>query len=400
MRVASVRREAHRRGGIRVGACLAFLLHALAACHPPLGEPVPAVGPPLPVPATAPAHTLLLIGDAGAAEDRNDPVMDAVHAAAAVAPARTTVAFLGDNIYPSGLPARTAGGYERGRRRLDAQLAAIGDAGGFFIAGNHDWGGWRIPLSRSWRDEAALAREGDYLAAAEGGRIPLVPPAGCAGPALVRAGPGLVILAIDSQWWLLAAQDTPPSPPASDDPACAPRTLDEAAARLRTLLHQLAGDDDGSHGSDEHPVVVVVGHHPLESVGPHGSAGGSDQELHAVANVRMRAALRGAFTGAPPLLYAAGHDHLLQLFAGPGARYTVGSGAGSKLDPIRSGAPWLFARSAPGFVRLDLWVDGGAALSVTTVDDGAGPRTVFCRWLAPAAAEGRSCAGEGSTPPG
>ena len=105
------------------------------------------------------------------------------------------------------------------------------------------------------------------------------------------------------------------------------------------------------------PVVIVVGHHPLRSVGPHGTSDGSAQDLGSAPYTRLRSAIASAFAGAEPLVYAAGHDHLLQAFEGPTARYTVVSGAGSthKVEGVKRGAPWLFARGERGYMRLDVY---------------------------------------------
>ena len=163
--------------------------------------------------------------------------------------------------------------------------------------------------------------------------------------------------------------------------------------------------------------MVVVAHHPLLSGGPHGGHFGwqdhvfplrnlkpwlwlplplvgsaypiarengiSSQDASSTAYRRMRAALDSAFAPRPPLIYAAGHDHALQVIAGTSARYEIVSGAGTfghhsgvaALDGAR------FAQSASGFMRVDVLHDGRARLGVTVVDAGGNGAEAFGLWL-------------------
>src|SRR5213075_968007 len=74
--------------------------------------------------------------------------------------------------------------------------------------------------------------------------------------------------------------------------------------------------------------------------------------------------------GAAPLVYAAGHEHSLQVFEGErGPRYLVVSGLGSHEKAMPVGRAWnsLFAHSnseTPGFVTLDVLRDGRVRLGV------------------------------------
>jgi hypothetical protein len=96
--------------------------------------------------------SLLLIGDAG--EPRSeDPVLATLREEIRRSAASTAVVFLGDNIYPSGMPDLASSERRSAERRLDAQLSAADGAGAvYFIPGNHDWawqdGGGRAAIRR------------------------------------------------------------------------------------------------------------------------------------------------------------------------------------------------------------------------------------------------------------
>ncbi len=105
--------------------------------------------PSRPVPEARDVDTrLFLIGDAGVPLAK-DPVLASLSREVSADPQHAVVVFLGDNIYPRGLPAKDALGRKEAERRIDAQLAAVRAQGAsaVFIPGNHDWnrmsvGGW------------------------------------------------------------------------------------------------------------------------------------------------------------------------------------------------------------------------------------------------------------------
>jgi hypothetical protein len=87
-------------------------------------------------------------------------------------------------------------------------------------------------------------------------------------------------------------------------------------------------------------------------------------------NRKMREALEGVFSRTPPLAYAAGHDHNLQVISGKDVKYLLVSGAGYYGHVSR--AAWtretLFAQEASGFMVLEIGLDGRPRLGVVTVD--------------------------------
>lgn len=73
--------------------------------------------------------------------------------------------------------------------------------------------------------------------------------------------------------------------------------------------------------------------------------------------------------GVAPLVYAAGHDHSLQVFDGRPhhTRVTLVSGMGSRSSDVGSNGRTLFAHSnplEPGFMEVDFMNDGSARLAV------------------------------------
>ena len=342
--------------------------------------------------------TLFLIGDAGApaAPPDSEPVLTALRTAATGAP-HAVVVFLGDNIYPRGLPDSGAASRPEAERRLSAELGVVRASGarGVFVPGNHDWdgqgpGGWD-----------AVRRQERYVATQGGARAAVFPGGGCPGPVVVDVGAAVRLVALDTEWWL---QDgLKPQGLASSCPA---RSEHEVIDSLRAAL--------GTAGGRR---VVVIAHHPLLSGGPHGGhfgwqdhvfplrawkswlwlplpligsvypiareSGISSQDAPSAAYQRMRAALDSAFAGSAPLIYAAGHDHALQVIRGTSARYELVSGAGifGHRDRVTPLDGTQFARSASGFMRVAFLRDGRARLGVIVVDRAGNATEEFGLWL-------------------
>lgn len=365
-----------------------------AAFPPPRADSIVPPAPPDSV-----AVRLLLVGDPGKPAPGFEPVLAALagHTADGVPATRTLVLFLGDIIYPKGLPDSTDPGRAEAERRLNAQLDVLRSTGarGLFIPGNHDWDrhgedGWR-----------AVLRLGRYIETHSGGRSALLPAGGCPGPAVVDVETVVRLVLLDTQWWLHGGPR--PEGPASGCPVATERAvLDSLGGALRSAGGRL---------------VAVVGHHVLESGGLHGGhfgwqahifplravkswlwiplpvlgsiyplarkQGVSNQDVAGSRYRRLRAGLDSVFAEQPPLIYAAGHDHNLQVLAGETARYLLVSGSGYyghttrvvRLDQTR------FARKASGYMQLDVVSSGRMRLGVLVVDAAGGQTEVFSMWL-------------------
>ena len=341
--------------------------------------------------------TLFLIGDAGApaAPPDSEPVLLALRTEAAAAP-NPVIVFLGDNVYPDGMPDSAAAGRRDAERRLGAQVDVVraSRARGIFIPGNHDWAG---DGPDGWE---AVRRQGRYLVARDG-QVALLPADGCPGPAVVDVGATVRLIALDTQWWL---RDGPR--PRDPESSCGTDSEAEVVDSLRVALRGAGGRR-----------VVVAGHHPIESGGPHGGhfnvqdhvfpltawkgwvwlplpiigsaypiarrSGISSQDVSGSAYRRLRAALDTVFRELPPLVYAAGHDHAQQVIAGSQARYVLVSGAGyfGHTSPVAWRDSTRFAASRSGYMRLDVQRDGRVRLAVRAVDRAVTSTEVFSLWL-------------------
>ena len=340
------------------------------------------------------AATVFLIGDAGAPAAGGEPVLAALRRELADRPPATVVLYLGDNLYPLGLPDSADPDFSEAARRLRAQIETPDDVPLLFIPGNHDW-------DRSGKDGLErIQRQGRFIARESGGRARLLPRDGCPGPEVADVSPGLRLILLDTEWWLF------PHLKPDARSGCDPGSEQVVADRLAELLRQASGRQ-----------VIVAGHHPLLSGGPHGGYfplgdhlfplrklhpalwiplpiigsiypiardfGVSAEDLRSGPYRRLQAALDTAFACDPPALYAAGHEHGLQLLDRGHPPLLAVSGAGiygheSHVEMIPG---TRLAMAKPGFMRADLLRDGRLRLGVLRVLRNGEAREVYAAML-------------------
>ena len=320
--------------------------------------------------------TLFLIGDMGEPDPRVYPsVLDSLKRQAADARGRAVIVYLGDNVYPSGVPIDSALTWPDARRRLEVQIDAVPPgATGIFIPGNHDWssagpyGLYSVRLQE--RMIASLARGRD---------VRMLPGNGCPGPVALDVG-RLRLIAIDTQWWLHDYI-------VRDDKSKCNTTVGGVTQALRDLIK---GTADGR-------VAIPAAHHPLMTGGEHGGycgvagpfrrLGGYSQDILSSSNKTMRDSLESAFRAKPPLIYAAGHSHTLELMKGAAStQYLVVSGAGSADKAscaVYLRESYYVSQHRTGFMRVDVLRGKGVLFSAFDYTESGKPGRPFSRWLEP-----------------
>ncbi|MBA2292245.1 MAG: hypothetical protein H0W15_07305 [Gemmatimonadales bacterium] len=329
-------------------------------------------GVPLPAPADVDAAVFLL-GDAGAAEAGTSPLLDALGAdverwsAGLRRDSAVAVVYLGDIVYPVGVRDRDHPAFVVDSTRLRSQVDLVAgpealkhNTVGLFLTGNHDWGNAvgdvGIKRVRNLQEQLLAARETGPLVA-------LIPNAGDPGPIVRDLRRNVRVIFIDTHWFLQERSEA---------------MHDQFFGRLRNAI-------DGARDRE----VIIVAHHPYFSAGPHGAvvpgyySGGLDyilkrtgalvQDLNSPAYEGLLGKLRLAFAASerPPLVYAGGHDHSLQVLTGAAdfdPRFNLVSGAGSKVSAIAMGPGLVWGGEQPGYMMLVFRKDDGVDLFVVGGD--------------------------------
>lgn len=342
-------------------------------------------------------QTVLLVGDTGHPKlDGQDPVLNLIAAQAAHWQQRMTAVFLGDNIYPKGLPPEGHRLRDISEQRLTAQLDVFAGFRGrlVFLSGNHDWN-----RGKSDGHEYVLRQE-EFVRNHTGRKGVYLPANGCPGPEIVELSDTAVMLVINTQWWVQRGFR-----PAGAAHGCAANSEAHVYELLKAAL-----------AAHKHKRILVAGHHPLYSNALHGGRftlrhhlfpltalhkklyvplpvagslyplyrrlfGASEDMSHRLYR-NMRDKLRTIFRAHENLVYAAGHDHNLQYFHRKGNHYIV-SGSGSKTSFVHKGGKASFTHAHRGCVRMDEFSNGQWWLRVLEPADASGTAVeVFSKRIA------------------
>jgi hypothetical protein len=308
---------------------------------------------------------IILIGDGGALINGKHPVASAVkhhlHP-----DKKTTIVFLGDNLYRHGLPDEGNVNYVLSRTVLDSQMAVAANtpAHVYMIPGNHDWsnGG-----TDGWE---SLLRQEAYVNLMREKNVEFLPSEGCPGPVEVPIGNDVVMIVFDSQWFL-HPHDKP-----GIEWDCECKTESEFKLQLQELLQK-----------NYNKLVIMACHHPFMSNGIHGgyfgikqhifpftdlrknlyiplpvigsiypisrSVFGSPQDISYPAYTNMVNTIRAETRLHPNVIYAAGHDHSLQLLKDTSHFYIV-SGSGCQTSRVENSKNSEFTKEALGFAVLEV----------------------------------------------
>ena len=321
---------------------------------------------------------IILIGDAGELVNGRAPVIDGARKFMPL-DEKTTVVFLGDNLYRYGLPDEQDEFYTQNRAVLDSQVALVNKtkAKAYFIPGNHDWkNGGADGL-------ASILRQQRYIDAISRENVKFYPEGGCPGPVKVSISEDVILLIMDSQWWLHPAE----KPGVESD--CDQKTSEEVIAEIEDILAE-----------NDKKLVIFAAHHPFKSNGIHGGYYGLKQHIFPLTDIRkylyiplpilgsLYPVARGIF-GTPqdlphPMytdmvnrvqavvkehkhtIFVHGHEHNLQYLTDSSFNYIV-SGAGCKHSRVQDGGKSHFVTSSLGFASLEISKNKNVHLSFYTV---------------------------------
>jgi len=306
-------------------------------------------------------YEILLVGDSGAPDtEKPDRIIQMLDEKLQKMGDNSAVVFLGDNIYPIGLPDTTKRRYNQAKNRIDVQLAALQYYNGniFFIPGNHDWNDGK---KRGWD---YLKNQEQYIETRLDAGNTFIPDNGEPGPFVKPLTDSLVLVALDTQWWLQEHK--------KPEPISQQHIIDSLESVLETYKDKQ---------------VFIAGHHPLYSNGTHGGKlppsthlkppvfgslyvlyrkwFGLDQDISYKPYTKMQEKLTGVLQRYDNIVYASGHDHNLQYIPkrddGKQQHYLV-SGSASKQRYVKKGGQAEFVTDFRGFMKLTYYKNGPVEL--------------------------------------
>jgi len=313
---------------------------------------------------------VFLVGDAGEIREGRHPVCDWLKEHIDWNDTSNVLLYLGDNIYPQGMPPEGSKDRDIARKILNYQLSVVEGkkAKAFFVPGNHDWkqgapGGWeRIKSESAYIDSLNLPN------------VQFFPKNGCPGPVEVSVGEKTVLGFMDSQWWLQEYERPGPGS------GCACNTEEEIITALKDII-----------GSYPDKLILLAMHHAFYTHGEHGGYFTIKQHIFPLTDSKPNLYIplpvigsiypidRGVFgniqdtrhprykdliqrveaviKGHKNVVHVSGHEHTLQLLEHDSTFFVV-SGAGSKHTRVKMGSNSLFARESLGFAVIELRESG------------------------------------------
>ncbi|MDP5231536.1 MAG: metallophosphoesterase [Cellulophaga sp.] len=330
-------------------------------------------------------HTVYLIGDAGLSPENelNLPLQNFKNALNK-ANKNSTAIFLGDNIYPAGLPEEDLSSkkYTSAINQLDAQLITLENFKGrpLFIPGNHDW------YSKGLE---GLKRQEKYIESKLKQKDPFLPENGCPLEVL-KVSPELVIIVIDTEWYLT---NWDKHPTINDD--CAIKSRSKFWDELESVIKK-----------NVDKTTLIAMHHPMFTYGNHGGQFSLKQQLiptnkniplpilGSAINV-LRTATGASTTDvsnrkyrefknrivtlaqySDKVIFASGHEHTMQYIVEQGIPQIV-SGAGAKKGVTRLMNGSQFSTGHRGYAVLDIFDDGSSQVKFYGIEDNQQEELLF-----------------------
>lgn len=329
---------------------------------------------------------VILIGDAGELHDNGkNPVVDAVRNAFDLQDSRNTILFLGDNVYPHGLPDSSSNKFQVAKEIIDYQINLVRGtkAQGYIIPGNHDWDkskpdGWDI-----------IRNQQRYVDSQHLDNVQFEPKEGCPGPIEVKISDNITLIIMDSEWWVFPYQKP------GIESSCDCKDNDEILTRLSEIV-----------ATNRNKLIIFATHHPFRSYGIHGGyytikqhifpltdlrpalyvplpvigsiypiARGVFGTLEDIPNPKYQQMIKGveaALKPHGPVVFVSGHDHTLQLIKDQQNAYVV-SGSGAKNNRVKKGPKSLFASTDNGFSAIELMSDSTVRVQYYIADNGTQP---------------------------
>lgn len=310
------------------------------------------------------AHTFFLVGDAGNADEQKaQETLALLQKRLENSNKKSTLLFLGDNIYPKGFPSNgNSNEVASAENKLANQLQLSKNFKGktIFIPGNHDW----------YNGIAGLERQAKFITNYLNDKKAFLPQKNC-GIEDLKIDKNCTLITIDSQWFL---EDWDKYPTINDD--CTIKTREDFFDELASLLNK-----------NQDKTVIIALHHPLMSSGSHGGKYSLDKELFpleqkiplpgigSVVNLIRKTSginpqdiqnkvylnftkrVKTLLQNQKNVIVVSGHDHNLQYLSKNNIRQII-SGAGSKSESAKAINPTDFSYGGNGYTALTLYKNG------------------------------------------
>ncbi|MDR2236642.1 MAG: metallophosphoesterase [Chryseobacterium sp.] len=305
---------------------------------------------------------VFLIGDAGNADEiQAQQTLNFLKGKLDSADSNAMLIFLGDNIYPNGMPKETDKDYALAKQKLENQLAITKNFKGktLVIPGNHDW----------YNGLDGLKAQEDFVKSYFNDKKAFLPKNSCPIDD-VNLSKDIKLIVIDTEW-VLANWDLYPGV----NKNCTIKTREDFFTEFKDLVTK-----------NQDKRIIVALHHPIISSGTHAgfnsakshlfplkskvpvpgiaslinilrsSSGASPEDINNQHYADLANRLKSIVQDKENIIFVSGHDHNLQYHEDRNIRQII-SGAGSKTDPSTIAQKTDFSYGGSGFAVLNIRKD-------------------------------------------
>ncbi|WP_232622915.1 metallophosphoesterase [Pareuzebyella sediminis] len=330
-------------------------------------------------------HTFYLIGDAGLSPmNEMNEALKIFKKRLDGASENSTAIFLGDNIYPAGLPdpKDSTVAYLQAKNDLDAQLKTLENFKGrpLFIPGNHDW---------YTEGLVGLEREQKYIQKSLDSDEVFFPEDGCP-MEVIEINDEVVVIAIDTEWYLTNWDKRP-----DINDKCDIKSRDRFWLEVEDKIKDF-----------RQRTTIIAMHHPMFSYGSHGgqytfkqhlypksglgplplfgtfinvlrkTAGASIEDMQNKRYVDLKKRLLTLAQYSEKVILTSGHEHTLQYIVEESTPQIV-SGSGAKKGATRLLNGSQFSTGQRGYATLEVYKDGSSRVRFYGVDDAEKEQFLF-----------------------
>lgn len=320
-------------------------------------------------------HSFFLIGDAGNANQQQPKsLLSILKNKLDQANTNSTLIFLGDNIYPKGLPSdKNNPNYALAETKITNQLKITNNYKGntIFIPGNHDW----------YSGIKGLEAQSKLVTTYLKDKKAFLPRKNCAIEDQ-KITDNITLITIDSQWFL---EDWDKNPTINED--CDIKTREAFFEELENVLNK-----------NQEKIKIIAMHHPLMSNGSHGgqfsvekqlfplenkfplpiigsfinllrkTSGISPQDIQNKQYTILVKRIKALIQGQENVILVSGHDHNLQYLEKENIIQII-SGAGSKSEAAKAVNDYDFSYGGKGFSKLEVHKNGTVSIAYFGVEN-------------------------------
>ncbi|MEO7767365.1 MAG: metallophosphoesterase, partial [Ferruginibacter sp.] len=192
-------------------------------------------------------YRVILIGDAGEINlEQKAVIADAIQNAIT---GKTIALFLGDNIYPKGMELEGDAAVKNSKDILRSQFEDLRRAGVpvYFVPGNHDWD------KSGPKGYEKMIRVNQFFREQNDSLLQLIPKDACPGPYELILSENLVVVAMDSEWWLY------PFSKRTEGSDCECKSKRDVLGKLNDIIQR-----------NKKRIILFATHHPFNTNGSHG----------------------------------------------------------------------------------------------------------------------------------